>query len=250
MIRNSDNTATTQMRGAKDGGTDDDDDDRRDDGILFGGNCERLIFFPGSNKRNEAVAVNVHGSHQRTAAVTDPLSALGLFPPSPYDVLRQNAPVAAYSAQEESVNGARVSKSPNHQHLHSQRPSSREEIKTVEKKGFSSIEEPWTTAAATSGNGGRHTSPHHGSSQEPTFEEIYSPQRPRRCRGRRQRHADVTRKSSNCSASEESLREDESAVLLLQKIRADEKATLYEAARLRNQADASAMIRRFWRRSG
>lgn len=251
-------TYTAQTRSAyptraKDGGSTDggDDDGGGDDGILFGDSCERRVFFPGSNKRNAAVAINVHGSHPRAAAATDPLSALGFFPASPYVVLRQNAPVPAISAQEESDNKReKGSKSPTHQQHHAQRPHSRGAVDTFGITPYSSIEQPWTTAAATSCHGERRTSPYHGSSQEPTFEDIYSPQRPRRSRGRRRRRADVTQGSSYRSASEEYFGEDESAVLLLKKIRADEEATLGEAARLRSQADASSMIRRFWRRSG
>lgn len=256
MIRSNGSTANAQTRSAsptqaKDRGPGDGNVGGDDDGILFGDRSERRVFFPGSNKRNAAVAVNVHGSHRRTGAGTDPLSALGLLRPSPYVVLQQNAPAPAISAQEESDGRARGSKSPTHQQHHSQRPSSRAVAGFLGKSSQSSIEPPRITAAATSGHGGHHISPYHGSSREAiSYEDIYSPQRPRRSRGRRRRRADVTQGNSNRSASEESFGEDESVVLLLQKIRADEKATLDEAARLRTQPDARAMIRRFWRRSG
>lgn len=258
MIRRSDNAYTTPTRSASpiqgrdDCSTDGDGDGGSDDGILFGDSCERRIFFPGSNKRNTAVAENVRGSHHRAAAGTDPLSALGLFPTSPYVVLRQNAPLPESSAKEENDNNReKRSKSPTHEQPYLQRPHSREAVEILAKRSCSSIEPPWTTAAATSCHGERRTtSPYDGSSQEPTFEDIYSPQRPRRFRGRRRRPADGTQRSSYCTVSEDSFGEDESAVLLLQKIRADEKAAFDEAARLRRQADASSMIRRFWRQSG
>lgn len=206
-----------------------------DDGILFGDSCERRVFFPGSGKHNTAVAGDVHGSQQRAPA-TDPLCALGLFPSSPYGLLRQNAPAPDNAAQPECINKkARRSKSPKH------------EARAIDvgRGAYAPLEQLWTTAAATAYRGKRCSSP----APMESYEEIYSPQKLQRCRGRLKPVADGNQESPAYSAAGESF-DDESAMFLLQKIRAGERATVEEAARLRCEADASVMIRRFWRRSG
>lgn len=216
-----------------------------DDGVLFGDGCERRVFFPGSNKQNTAVAGDVHGA-QRRAPATDPLFALGLFPSSPYILLRQNAPAPDNVAQEECTNNrARRSKSPAQQ---------RGATDAFGRGAYAPLEQPWTTAAATSCPSKHFSSPtpaarHHGRSKEACYEKIYSPQK-KRSRGRFKPIADGNQGGPAYSASGGSYNDDESAIFLLQKIRADEKATIEEATRLRCEADASVMIRRFWRRSG
>lgn len=215
-----------------------------DDGVLFGGSCERRIFFPGSNEHTKA-AGDVRGAQQRAPA-TDPLYALSLFPSSPYIALRENVPVPGNAAQEERTsNRARRSKSPKKQLAATD---------ALGRGACAPLEQPWTTAAATSCRGKRFPSPtamtRHDPSQVASYKEIYSPQKLQRCRGRFKPAADGNQERSTHSAAGESFDDDESAIVLLQKIRADEKATVEEAARLRCEADATVMIRRFWRRSG
>ena len=217
-----------------------------EDGVLFGDSCDRRVFFPGSNKQNAAVAGDVHGAQQRAPA-TDPLYALGLFPSSPYTALRESAPGPGNAAQEDSTsNRARRSKSP--------KPR-RAAVDALGRSACAPLEQPWTTAAATSCRGKRCPSPisgarHHDPRQVASYEEIYSPQKLRCRRGRFKSAADGNQERPTNSTAGEPFDDDESATFLLQKIRADEKAMAEEAARLRCEADASVMIRRFWRRSG
>lgn len=220
------------------------------DGVHFGDRCERRVFFPGSNKQHTAVADDVHGAQQRASAATDPLSALGLLPSSPYTLLRESAPAPGHAVQEETTNSNRA-----------RRSNSPKQQRACEAPGRGDrrpLELPWTTAAATSTScrGNRFRSPtpearHRRPSQEASYEEIYSPQKLQRSRDRLKRRADENHGRPAYSAAAGGLfDDDESAIFLLQKIRAGERATAEEAARLRCAADASVMIRRFWRRSG
>lgn len=215
-----------------------------DDGVLFGSRCNKRVFFPGPNSQTAVVASDVFGAHQRAPA-KDPLSALGLFPSSPYAILRKNAPLAVGAAQhDESTARERRSNSP------PQQPSPTREAKFSLFKDVSAPLEPlWTTAAATACGGKRYPSPPPTRYQQ-TACEIYSPQRLQRSRGRCRRNVEADPRRSTCLVGDESFGEDPSAVLLLDKIRADEKATGEEAARLHREADATVMIRRFWRCSG
>lgn len=219
-----------------------------DDGVIFGDSCERRVFIPGSNKQNTAVAGDINGAQQRAPAI-DPLCALGLFPSSPYALLRQNTPVPDTTAKEECTNKrARRSKSPKQQ---------RGATDALGRGACVRLEQPWTTAAATSSRGKHVSCPtpvarYDDPSHQASFEEIYSPQQLQRSGGRSpsKAHVNQARPALYSTPGGVSFDDDESSIFLLQKLRADEKATVEEAARLRGEADASVMIRRFWRRSG
>lgn len=215
-----------------------------DDGVLFGSRCNKRVFFPGSNGQTAAVAADIFGAHQRTQ-VKNPLHALGLFPSSPYAVLRKSVPLAVAAAQHEKPTAReRRSNSPG------QQPSPTSAANGAFCKDVCAPLEPlWTTAAATACGGKRYPSPAPRRYQQ-TACEIYSPHRLQRSRGRYRRNVEADPRSSTCIVGDETFGEDPSAVVLLEKIRTKEKATGEEAAQLRLEADASVMIRRFWRYSG
>jgi len=209
-----------------------------DDGVLFGSRSDRRVFFAGSgsNRQIAAVAADVLGARQR-APSKDPLHALGLFPSSPYAVLRKNAPVAVAAAHhDDSTARTRRSNSPPQQ----QYPTSTG-TGAFGKDIYAPLDPLWTTVAETAYGGKHYPSPGPTRYQQ-TACAIY--------RGHCRRNVEAGPRSSTCSVGDESFEEDPSAVLLREKIRADQKATGEEAARLRQEADASVMIRRFWRYSG
>lgn len=227
------------------------DDVGDDDGIVFGDRCERRVFVPGSSSRNVAVASNLHGSKERrTAAGKDPLHALGLVSPSPYPILRKNTTVATAAVRQEArIEAGRQVDSPSEQPLRTHRQISRtaQGQETLSNHPFVSSKEPWTSVAPTSGCGGRHNSSsppprYHGLPHGTSYGAIYSPQRNRR------RGADTDK--GHLNSSFKYFDQDKSAMLLLQRIRANEQVMAEEVVRLRREADPRVMIRRFWRSSG
>lgn len=197
-----------------------------DDGIIFGANCERRVFFPTSNNLNHAEALDVDAALVR-AASTGPLSALGLIPASPYIVLKRSASVPEKSQGRGAVSPCRQQQSPTQQRAI-----------TVSQQQQS---------ASTTREHVANNPPRDDGTLRPAFEHIYSPQRlPRAGTSRRRRRRDNGKENPICDV----LGKDHAAPFLLQRMREDEMATMREAAKLRREADPGALIRRFLRCSG
>ena len=213
-------------------------DGEDDDGVLFGSSCDRRVFFASSNKHTPVVAADVLSARQRLPT-KDPLHALGLFPLSPYAILRKNTTNVVVAAGQHNDSSATVrgprSKSPTRQ------PSPPSAVTGA----------LWDVCTPPEkAIGGKHYASLAPKRYQETACEIYSPQRLQRYRGRRRRNVDATPRSVTCLEHENSLREGDSTDFFLEKIRTVEKATSEEVARLRCEADPSVMIRRFWRYSG
>lgn len=88
------------------------------DGIIFGDNCERRVFFPKNHNSNNSStrivsAIDEEEGRGVLSAVTpDPLSALGLLTPSPYGLLKR----AALLELKQATRGRRLTSSPEQQH--------------------------------------------------------------------------------------------------------------------------------------
>lgn len=211
------------------------------DGVLFGETCERLVYFPGSNNHCAAAAVDAHGALR--VAPTDPLSALGLFPVSPYGDLKRSAWVPV--AKEDGAR--RRSKS-------SDKPRQRSPQKP---RATSTNGTPGTTTTAVSQQQQSTTTTTHKKNPSPSrdkdarekiYEDIFSaPQRAQHEGGTSRRRR---RRSDGLDPRQHYCLEEQSAAVLLQRIRADEAATLKEAVRLQREANPSLLLRRFLRCSG
>lgn len=260
------------------------------EGVLFGNSCERRVFFPSSQNATRAEVAVVdedededtdgrrskpHRDGRRWAqqqhrketpfnadklatlaplrlAVIDPLSALGLMPRSPYKILRRSAvPVPAVAADEDGAPEKRRSK-----------PLDR--LPSAEAQHRHSIDYNTPMVLPPRGNGslrwltprGRNSFPLKDFDlRDATFEDIYSPQRSQRAGSSTvARESAIHHRRGNCRddnlAIASGYEESGSVATLLRRIRADERATIREATRLRREADPGALIRRFLRSSG
>lgn len=239
------------------------------DGILFGDNCERRVFFP-TNYSSAGISAIGEYCGVLSAATPDPLSALRLLAPSPYDVLKRAALLELNQASrgrrlkfpeqqpqqgatqdfanhpDAEVFGSKINNNPvsPKRRRCRQRRQNEPETRTVHGGG------------AHDNNTGippplQESSPH----RRATVAEIYSPhclQRSTSSRVDRERRdaCNTTADAINSTFSHHGHDEDWSVAVLLDTLRADEARTIREATRLRREADPSLLIRRFLRNSG
>lgn len=237
------------------------------DGIIFGDNCERRVFFP-TNHGSARISAIDEDCGVLSAATPDPLLALRLLAPSPYDVLKR----AALLELNETSRGGRLN-SPGQQtqgathdwvdhpdaevcgsKINSNASSPKQRRRQLRQN------EPETKTVHGGGAHDNNTgvpppSRESSSHRRATLAEIYSPhclQRSTSSRVDRERRdaCDTTADAINSTSSHRGNDEDRSVAVLLDTLRADEARTIREATRLRREADPSLLIRRFLRNSG
>lgn len=195
-------------------------------GLLFGEDCERRIFYPTSQN----VHLEAYMSRQRSS---DPLASLGLMPSSPYKELKSIASVRTMIERDKSESLSKC---------RDQQGSTDQRMQTT------GAQVPSERCTGTSLSSGRFPSPpkYNISKQQLKGADLCSPVRLEECgsaaRNRtRMRNVDEL---IGCDGK------DQSITTLLERMRGVERATIAEATRLRREADPSALIRRFLRRSG
>ena len=208
-----------------------------DQGVLFGGDCERRIFYPTTPHK---VHVDLEGGRQRSA---NPLAALRLTPSSPYVGLRIAATVST-----PNEHGKVVSRSKFRDHQEEQRST---ELYACQQETAAEL----SPRRSTSLRGRVSTSPPrkyiNSSAQQITNGSVFSSQWSERYGVAGRSHNIRILRDDNLAISSRCEEDNNRPInTQLKRMRIAEKVTAAEAIRLQREADPSVLIRRFLRCSG